>query len=73
MRLTYAERQRLPSKDFAIPKERKYPIENKAHARNALARVSQDGTPHEKMIVRRAVHRRYPSIDRRRRPSRSYY
>jgi hypothetical protein len=63
-RLTYRQRQNLPNRDFALP-GRRYPIENKAHARNALARVAQDGTPREKEIVRRKVLARYPSIDRR--------
>lgn len=61
-KLTYAERKALPSKDFVYPKTRRYPIENKSHARNALARVSQFGTPEEKRKVCRAVHKRYPSI-----------
>ncbi|HEY7901356.1 MAG TPA: hypothetical protein VIC25_09245 [Caulobacteraceae bacterium] len=34
-------RDRLPDKDFAEPKKRAYPIEDKAHARNAKARASQ--------------------------------
>ncbi|MGA9868401.1 MAG: hypothetical protein WBQ75_18400 [Acetobacteraceae bacterium] len=35
------ERKKLPAKDFAEPKRRAYPIEDKAHARNAKARASQ--------------------------------
>jgi hypothetical protein len=35
------ERKKLPAKDFAEPGKRAYPIENKAHARNAKARASQ--------------------------------
>lgn len=61
-RLSYADRQALPKKDFAEPSKRKYPIENKAHARNALARVSQYGTTKEKRQVRAAVHKKYPEI-----------
>ena len=34
-------RNKLPSSKFAEPKERAYPIEDKAHARNAKARASQ--------------------------------
>ncbi len=34
-------RNKLPSKDFAEPEKRAYPIEDKAHARNAKARASQ--------------------------------
>ena len=34
-------RDKLPAKAFAEPKQRAYPIEDKAHARNAKARASQ--------------------------------
>jgi hypothetical protein len=34
-------RDKLPDSKFAEPQERKYPIEDKAHARNAKARASQ--------------------------------
>ncbi len=61
-RLTYRQRQKLPGRDFAIPSERKYPIENKAHARDALARVSANGTKKEEREVIAAVKRRYKSI-----------
>lgn len=61
-KLTYKERKRLPAKEFAIPSARAYPIENEAHARNALARVSAYGTPREIAAVRAAVHRKYPEI-----------
>ncbi len=59
--LTAAERHKLPGKDFALPGGR-YPIEDANHARNALARVSGNGSPEEKAAVRRAVHRKYPGI-----------
>jgi hypothetical protein len=35
------KRNALPAEDFAEPKQRAYPIEDKAHARNAKARASQ--------------------------------
>lgn len=59
--LTTKARNALPSKSFALP-GRRYPIPNPSHARNALARVSQHGTPAEKATVRAAVHRKYPGI-----------
>jgi hypothetical protein len=59
--LTTAARKALPATSFALP-DRRYPIEDASHARNALARVSQHGTPEEKARVRAAVHRRYPGI-----------
>lgn len=61
--LTAERRKRLPDSAFAIPERRAYPIHDIEHARNALARVAQHGTPEEKRRVRAAVKRRYPSID----------
>jgi hypothetical protein len=40
-RLTEEKRDKLPAKDFAEPDKRAYPIEDKAHARNAKARATQ--------------------------------
>ena len=61
-KLTSTERDDLKGSDFAIPSERKYPIENRAHARAALQRVSQFGSPEEKAKVRAAVKRKYPDM-----------
>jgi hypothetical protein len=61
-KLTYKERKKLPKGSFVYPGERKYPISDKAHARNALARVSAHGSEAEKKRVRAAVHRKYPDI-----------
>jgi hypothetical protein len=58
-------RKRLPAKAFAEPEKKKYPIEDKAHARNALSRVDQSGTPAEKTKVKRAVRKKYPSIGKK--------
>jgi hypothetical protein len=55
-------RKKLSKKSFALPGKRKYPIPDKAHARNALARVAQHGTADEKKKVRAAVKRRFPSL-----------
>lgn len=57
--LTTRRRESLPARDFAMPGERKYPIHDEAHARNALARSA--GKP-EAAQVRRAVCRRYPNM-----------
>lgn len=57
-RLTAKTRNAIPSSEFAGP-DRSYPIEDKPHARNALARAS--GKPVEARI-RAAVHRKYPDI-----------
>lgn len=61
-KLNASKRKRLSSSQFAEPGKRKYPIDTKARARNALARVSGNGTPAEKKQVRAAVKRKYPSI-----------
>lgn len=61
-KLSYESRKKLLSKQFAEPKERKYPIEDKAHARNALARVSQFGSSSEKATIRKKVHEKFPNI-----------
>lgn len=60
--LTSKKRKSLSDSDFAIPDKRKYPIHDKSHARNALSRVSQYGTPEEKSKVRAAVKNKYPDI-----------
>jgi hypothetical protein len=72
--LTAGERQKLPRKDFALPGKGEgpkgagagsYPIQNVAHARNALARVSQHGSSAEKAAVRAKVHAKYPEIGKK--------
>lgn len=40
-RLTTKQRNALPSSDFAIPSQRKYPIEDASHRANAKARASE--------------------------------
>jgi hypothetical protein len=63
-KLTYGQRKALPASAFAVDgKKRKYPIPDKAHARNALARVSQHGSSAEKSKVRAAVKKKYPGIE----------
>ncbi len=60
-KLNTAERKKLSLSDFALP-GRRYPVEDKAHARDALSRVSANGTPEEKVKVERKVHSKFPSI-----------
>ncbi len=48
--LTAKKRNALPGGEFALP-GRRYPINDKAHAGNARARVSQYGTAAEKATV----------------------
>jgi Family of unknown function (DUF6582) len=40
-KLTTAKKNKESSTDFGLPKERKYPMPDAAHARNAKARASQ--------------------------------
>ena len=63
--LSTKQRKKLSKKEFALPGKRKYPIPDKAHARNALARVAQYGTPAEQRKVKAAVKRRFPSVGKR--------
>jgi hypothetical protein len=70
--LTTKARKKLPKSQFALPGKGEgpqgkgagsYPIPDKAHARNALARVSQHGSPSEKAAVRAKVKKKYPDIE----------
>ena len=67
-KLTSADRQSLPSKDFALPGKGEgpkgagpgsYPIPDKSHARNALARSSGKSV---EGAVRAKVKAKYPEI-----------
>ena len=62
-KLNAAKRKALPKSDFAVPgkapKSGSYPIPDKVHAKNALARSS--GKP-VAAKVRAAVHAKFPSI-----------
>lgn len=66
--LTESSREKIKSKNFAIPKGNgpgdtgKYPIHDEEHARNALTRVRQFGTPKEKAQVYAAVAKKYPGL-----------
>jgi hypothetical protein len=60
-KLTAPARAKIPTKSFAGP-DRSYPIEDRSHARNALARVSQHGNSALKAQVRAKVARKYPGM-----------
>lgn len=62
-RNTNAGRAEMSDADFAIPERKMYRIDDAAHARDALARVVQDGTPADIARVRAAVAKRYPGIE----------
>lgn len=40
-KLSSKQRAKLPKADFALPAERKYPVNDKSHAANAKARAQQ--------------------------------
>lgn len=61
-KLTAAMRNAMPKSQFAIPATREYPIPDKAHAVDALARVDKNGTPQQKAQVRAAVKRKFPDL-----------
>lgn len=58
-RLTAQRREALPASAFAYPRQRRYPIDTKARARNALARAAQANTAGTYQHVARAVRRRW--------------
>jgi hypothetical protein len=74
--MSLERRENLPAKQFAVPAKKAisagttvkgeskgaYPIPDLKHARNALARVSQFGTPAEREMVRSKVYARYPEL-----------
>lgn len=62
-KLTYKGRKKLPKGAFVFPDEEAYPIHDEAHARNALARASQNETGARLAQIVRAVQRRYPNIE----------
>lgn len=64
-KLSSKKRSGLKKGSFALPGQRKYPINDKSHARNALARVAQHGTPAEKKKVRAAVHKKFQGIGKK--------
>ena len=63
-RLTTAERNALPDSAFAGP-GRSYPINDPSHARNALARASQNAGPALQEKIEAKVHKKYPAIGKK--------
>lgn len=60
--LTAAARRKLRKTQFGLPDDKAYPIDTIGRARNALARVSQHGTPEDKQQVAEAASKKYPSL-----------
>jgi hypothetical protein len=70
--LSTAARKKLPKSQFALPGKGEgpqgkgagsYPIPDRKHAQNALARVSQHGSSSEKAAVRAKVKKKYPDME----------
>jgi hypothetical protein len=69
--LSAKQRQNLPKSSFALPGKGKgpkgagagaYPVPDRAHAKAALSRVSQFGSPAEKATVRAKVRAKFPGM-----------
>jgi hypothetical protein len=41
-KLTTERRKHIPDSEFGLPEQRKYPMSDKSHARNAKARASEE-------------------------------
>ncbi|MFJ7297538.1 DUF6582 domain-containing protein [Streptomyces collinus] len=61
-KLKAKQRKKLPKKSFALPGKRKYPIPDKSHARNALARASQNESKATQKKIRARVTKKFPSL-----------
>ena len=60
-KLSTKARNALPASAFAGP-DRSYPIEDRSHARNALARAAQHASPELQSKIKAQVRRRFPNI-----------
>ena len=63
-KLTTKTRKRMKDSSFALPRQRAYPLPDLSHARMALAMVAAHGTDAEQSKVKRAVYKKYPSLDK---------
>lgn len=64
-RNTKTGRKAMASTSFALPGQKKYRIDDIAHARNALARVAQHGTSTQQKQVRAKVTAKFPSLGKK--------
>ena len=63
--LTMQARKHIKPKNFALPKKKAYPIEDLAHARNALSRAAQNASPATEAKIRQKVYSKYPGLKER--------
>lgn len=61
-KLTSKQRRKLPKTAFALKGQRRYPIDTKARARNALARAAQNESKTTQKTIRARVTKRWPSL-----------
>jgi hypothetical protein len=69
-RNTKKGRAQMPASDFGLPAQKKYRIDDPAHARDALARAAQDATPAQRAQIKRRVAAKFPSIGKGSKPNR---
>lgn len=60
-KLSYKARKNLPASAFAGP-GRSYPVQDAAHARNALARAAQHASPGLQAKIKAKIRKKFPSI-----------
>lgn len=66
-KLTGKQRRKLPKSKFALPGQRKYPVDTKARARNALARAAQNESKATQKTIRARVTKLWPSLKKTKR------
>jgi hypothetical protein len=59
------QRNALPKSAFALPSQRKYPIDTKKRAKAALSYSARKNTTGSYTTIRRAVLKKYPSLKKR--------
>ena len=62
-RNTKKGRAAMPASDFGLPAQKKYRIDDPAHARDALGRAKQHAGPAQQAQIRRRVAAKFPSIN----------
>jgi hypothetical protein len=60
---TKGGRAKMPASDFGLPKQKKYRLDDAAHARAALGRAAKNATPAQQKQIQQRVARKYPSIN----------
>lgn len=58
-------RKQMATSSFGLPAQKKYRLDTKAHARNALSRAAQHASPAQQKQIRQRAVRKYPSLKKR--------